>query len=148
LALAEAVTRRKEQGEPNRWAAVDMGFVAAPRARIYDVLVAPQEYPRWWPGARAGTDGVVRMPGLGAVRVRTDRERPGVGVFVQLEGSGFRGDLEWYLEPFKEGTVVYGITNVESVRRWRERRILAVRSGIRSAMVALQGLRGDRGESA
>jgi len=140
--LAEAVTRRKQRGEPNRWAAVDQGFVAAPCARIFDVLSEPPGYPGWWPGARATADGRLRLPGLGAASVRPHRVRPGVGLFVQVDGEGFRGDLEWYLEPYKEGTVVYGITNIESDRRWRERRILAVRSGIHSALVALKDLTG------
>src|SRR5438552_4002901 len=64
--------------------------------------------------------------------------RPGVGLYVRLDARGFPGHLEWFLEPYKEGTVVNAIVNVESARRWRDRRILAVRAGLRLAMVALR----------
>jgi uncharacterized protein YndB with AHSA1/START domain len=114
--------------------------VGSPPARVFEVLEDTAGYPRWWPGAKERPQDRLVLPGFGSVAARATEVRPGVGLFVRLEGRGFRGHVEWFLEPYKEGTVVNGIVNVEAGRRWRERRILAVRAGLRSAMVALRGL--------
>ncbi|MDP9341160.1 MAG: hypothetical protein M3Q23_03415 [Actinomycetota bacterium] len=114
--------------------------MGSPPARVFEVLADPAGYPRWWPGAKQRPEGRLVLPGLGSVAVEATDVRPGVGLFVQVAGQGFSGHVEWFLEPYKEGTVVNGIVNVESAGRWRERRILAVRAGLRSAMVALHAL--------
>jgi hypothetical protein len=46
--------------------------------------------------------------------------------------------LQWYIEPFKDGTVVYGITDVQTARRWSMRRVLRHRASMRRALVALK----------
>ena len=132
------MTRRNTPGGPNRWATADQGFVGTSPARVFEVLAEPAGYPRWWPGARERPPGRLLLPGFGVVAVEATGVRPGVGLYVRLEGRGFRGHLEWFLEPYKEGTVVNAIVNVESARRWQDRRILAVRAGLRLAMVALR----------
>ena len=42
------------------------------------------------------------------------------------------------LNTFKEGTIVYGITDVQTNRRWSARRVLRHRSSMRRALVALK----------
>jgi uncharacterized protein YndB with AHSA1/START domain len=119
-------------------ASVDTGFVAAAPQRVFEVLAQPASYPTWWPGARAGSGSGLELPGIGQVRVRPDDAKPGVELILRLEGRRIGGHLQWYLEPFKEGTVVYGIVDIETERRFGPRRRLAVRAGMRRAMVALK----------
>ena len=103
---------------------------------VFEVLRDPSGYPTWWPGARGG-DGTLVLPGLGGVRVAAEGIRVGVGLTVRLDGDRAEGHLEWYLEPFREGTVVNSITNLWARRRWSPRRSLRLRASIRDAMVAL-----------
>jgi len=141
-AQARAVNDRKQYGGSETVRTWDQGFVGAAPERVFEVLRDPAGYPAWWPGARRLGDGRLRLPGMPPATVAVDRVRPGVGLFVRLSraaGPGGReGHLEWYLEPFEEGTMVNGITDLGAGRRWPSRRVLRVRSGVRSAMVALK----------
>jgi hypothetical protein len=123
--------------------ALDHGFVAAKRERVFEVLRDPTGYAGWWPGARSLGDGRLRVPGLPPVAVSADRVRLGTGLVVRVSGrrpGGIDGHLEWYLETFEEGTVVSCITDLRAPRPWRPRRVLRLRSSVRSAMVALKGM--------
>jgi hypothetical protein len=138
---------RHTPGGPVPVRALDHGFVAARPERVFDVLSDPAGYPAWWPGARTVGDGRVRLPGLPPLRMATDGVRPGTGLFVRVSdgpGGGFEGEIgghmEWYLEAFEEGTVVSCITDLRAACAWRPRRVLRVRAGVRSAMVALKGM--------
>jgi uncharacterized protein YndB with AHSA1/START domain len=117
---------------------VDKGFVAVAPGKVFEVLASPGAYPRWWPGARAGDGDELRLPGVGRVGLRGQDARPGVELVLRLEGRRHGGRLQWYLEPFKEGTVVYGIVDLETERRWTARRARRVRAGVRGALVALK----------
>jgi uncharacterized protein YndB with AHSA1/START domain len=123
-----------------RVASVDTGFVAAAPERVFEVLSAPAGYRAWWPGVSSPGEGELRLPSIGRVAARPDGVEPGVELTLRLEGPRCRGRLQWYLEPYEEGTVVYGIVDVETRRRWRERRRLRVRGTVRSALVALKGM--------
>ena len=123
--------------------ALDHGFVAAKREVVFEVLSDPAGYACWWPGTRSLGDGRLRIPGLRAVSVSADAIRPGTGLMVRVSDPrprGVDGHLEWYLESFREGTVVSCITDLRARRPWRSRRVLRVRSGVRAAMVALKGM--------
>ncbi|HEX9312656.1 MAG TPA: SRPBCC family protein [Actinomycetota bacterium] len=123
--------------------ALDHGFVAAKREMVFEVLRDPEGYAGWWPGARSLGDGRLRVPGLPAVVVSTERVRLGTGLVVRVSDrrpGGINGHLEWYLENFEEGTVVSCIADLRAPRPWRPRRVLRLRSGVRSAMVALKGM--------
>ncbi|HEX9376333.1 MAG TPA: hypothetical protein VGB19_08855 [Actinomycetota bacterium] len=139
-AQARAVNGRKHNGGPEPVRTWDQGFVGASPGRVFEVLREPEGYPAWWPGVRRLGDGRLRLPGMRPATVTVDRVRPGVGLFVRLSGGpgGLEGHLEWYLEPFEEGTMVNGITDLGAGRRWPPRRVLRIRSGLRSAMVALK----------
>ena len=75
---------------------------------------------------------------LGAVSVETSGLREGVEIVLPVAGPRVRGHLQWYLEPFRDGTVVYGITNVQTSRRWSRRKVLRHRTCMRDAIVALK----------
>ncbi|MFL5800042.1 MAG: SRPBCC family protein [Actinomycetota bacterium] len=123
--------------------ALDHGFVAAKRERVFEVLGDPTGYAGWWPGTRSLGDGRLRIPGLPPAVVAADRVRPGTGLVVRISERrprGIEGHLEWYLETFEEGTVVSCIADLRAPRPWRPRRVLRLRSGVRSAMVALKGM--------
>ena len=57
---------------------------------------------------------------------------------MRVEGRAVRGHVQWYLEPFRDGTIVFGITDVETSRSWRPRRVLRHRASIHDALVALK----------
>jgi hypothetical protein len=121
-----------------RVASVDTGFVAAAPQRVFEVLADPTGYAQWWPGVRGGDD-VLRLPGIGRATTRTGGVEPGVELTLRLQARTCAGRLQWYLEPYKEGTVVYGIVDLETPGRWGRRRRIAVRASIHRALVALKG---------
>ena len=118
-------------------ASVDTGFVAASPRRVFEVLADPAGYAGWWPAVRGGD--VLRIPGLGPVAARVDGVEEGVELTLRLTGRGFAGRLQWYLDPYEEGAVVYGIVDLQTRRRWSRRRRFAVRAAVHRALVALKG---------
>jgi len=137
------VIGRKHLGGTAAVRSLDHGFVRAKPQRVFEVLRDPAGYPAWWPGARALDDGRLALPGIPRARVTAGGVRPGTGLSVRFgggRGDASGGHLEWYLEAFEEGTVVSCIVDLRVPREWSERRVLRMRSGIRSAMVALKGM--------
>jgi hypothetical protein len=112
------------------------------------MVTAVSTYASWWPGTRAAQDAsngevALTLPALGRLRVRAAGERPDVGIVLQLSGDA-HGVLEWYLEPFKEGTVINVFLRLSAMpRRWN-RRGLAYRSAIRDGLLSLRTLFEDR----
>jgi hypothetical protein len=121
-----------------RVAEIDQGFVLAPPDRVYGLVVDPDRYPAWWPGVRADGAGRLRFPQLGSVSAVTEVVREGIELYVRVDGPRARGHLQWYLEPFKEGTIVYGVSNVETRGRWSPRRVLRHRASMRDALAAMK----------
>jgi hypothetical protein len=121
-------------------AAHDQGFVPAPPQTVYEVLADVGGYGGWWAGTAVDAEGRPRFAGGPAVAVSAERHRPGVGLFLRL-GPPLDGTLEWYLEPFEEGTVVNSILDVHLAAGGRrlQRRLHRLRSGIRAGLVDLQG---------
>jgi hypothetical protein len=122
-----------------RVAVVDQGFVPASPERAFEMLRLPDAYPGWWPGVRAGRGGI-DLPVLGEVSVSVERVRTGVGLLVGVTGRRASGHLEWYLEPFEEGTLVSCITDLEVRRAWSPRRVRRWRASVRSGLVALEAM--------
>jgi polyketide cyclase/dehydrase/lipid transport protein len=118
---------------------VDQGFVPAPPDRVYARLADLERYPEWWAEARIRRSAdvlVLALPRLGRCEVRQTEERAGRGLVVRLAGRRLAGTLEWYLEPFKEGTVVNAILDLEIARG----RVLRWRRAIRRGLVGLRRL--------
>lgn len=119
----------------------DQGFVPAPPTTVYALISQPHSYPSWWPGATCDRDrgSALWLPLEPGRRkpASIERHRPGVGVFLSLPEH--RGTLEWYLEPFQEGTIVNGLLEVESGSGAgrSERRLVRMRSTVRRALVGL-----------
>jgi hypothetical protein len=105
---------------------------------VFELVRDPARYPEWWPRVRHAGEGVLRFPELGTVRVATDGVRDGVELIVRVEGRGVRGHLQWYLEPFRDGAIVFGITDVETSRAWSRRRVLRHRASFHDALGALK----------
>ncbi|MGH2685693.1 MAG: hypothetical protein ACRDJP_09540 [Actinomycetota bacterium] len=116
----------------------DQGFVTAPPEAVYAALADPSTYRRWWPGASAtGADGVIRLPlGRGTVDARPEGHREGVGLYLTVP----RGSIEWYLEPFEEGSIVNAFSDLDlpGGPRRAARRLHAARSSIHAALVHLK----------
>jgi hypothetical protein len=119
---------------------VDQGFVPAPPGAVYPRLADLERYGEWWPRSRARRENgsvVLRLPGGPPAIASVRKVRPGIGLVIGLEGSRVGGSLEWYLEPFKDGTVVNAILELEAAGR---RRTMRLRRGIREGLVALRRL--------
>jgi uncharacterized protein YndB with AHSA1/START domain len=112
----------------------DQGFVGVPPDGVFRVLADPATYPTWWPGARANGSGVSLPIRRGTRRFSVDRQREGIGLYLVSEG----GSLEWYLEPFDDGTIVNVFLDFEGAGR-SARRLLRMRGAIRAALVGLKG---------
>jgi hypothetical protein len=121
---------------------VDQGFVAAPHVSVYGILADVQAYPVWWPGAEVRSSGEelrLRLPGGPLAPAVAGGHREGVGLILHL-GPPYSGTLEWYLEPFEEGTVVNSILHVDlpGGPGRSARRLLRLRAEIHRAMAALR----------
>jgi hypothetical protein len=121
---------------------VDQGFVTAPHVSVYGILADVQAYPAWWPGAEvrsSGEDLRLRLPGGPSAPAVARGHREGVGLTLHL-GPPYSGTLEWYLEPFEEGTVVNSILHVDlpGGPRRSARRLRRLRVGIHRALAALR----------
>jgi polyketide cyclase/dehydrase/lipid transport protein len=119
---------------------IDQGFVPAPPERVYARLADVGRYGEWWPGAHVDTNGDgsrLRLPRLPEVGLSVVGDRSGTGLTLRLRGRGLAGSLEWYLEPFKDGTMVNAILDLDGASA---RRTMRVRAALRSGLVALRGL--------
>ncbi|MCA1727746.1 MAG: hypothetical protein LC722_08910 [Actinobacteria bacterium] len=114
----------------------DQGFVPAAPAQVYEVLADPGSYPSWWPGAQPSPEGVVLPLRRGLPPSRTDRLRDGLGLHLLSDAQ----DLEWYLEPFDDGTIVNVLVDVPDAPPGRrgERRLLRMRGAVRRGLVGLK----------
>lgn len=111
----------------------DQGFVAAAPGEVYTLLAEPVSYPGWWPGTRANGEGVLLPLGRRPRHATPDRKREGIGLYLVFGGDS----LEWYLEPFDDGTIVNAFLDVEAARR-ASRRLLRMRASVRTGLVGLK----------
>jgi hypothetical protein len=79
----------------------------------------------------------VRFPFLGEMSCSVEVVRPETEIVVRIEGARARGHLLWYLESFKDGTIAFVVTNVDTSRRWSARRVLRHRAEMRAGLLAL-----------
>ena len=121
-----------------RVAEIDRGFVRVAPDRVFELVSTPDRYPAWWPGVRAEDEGRLRFPEMGMVEASTDRVKPGIELLVRVRSDAVQGRLQWYLERFRNGTIVYGITDIETKRPWSPRRVLRHRASIHRALRALK----------
>jgi hypothetical protein len=120
----------------------DQGFLSAPPPAVYRALEDVSRYGLWWPGIRVDTHGegvgMVLSAGV-AGPVRIEGRRQDVGLVIEL-GHPARGTLEWYLEPFEEGTIVNAILNLDlpAPRRRAARAMRRARASVRRGLVGLR----------
>jgi uncharacterized protein YndB with AHSA1/START domain len=122
--------------------AVDQGFVATPPGPVFRVLTDVPSYPSWWPGTEVRSlEGRfrVRLPGGPMVPAVTGGHREGVGLTIRLDPP-YSGTLEWYLEPFEEGTVVSSILHLDlpGGPRRSARGLRRLRAGVHGGLLALR----------
>ena len=116
----------------------DRGFVAAPPPEVHRVLADTGSYSLWWPGAGGTSDGPVLPLGRRRVRARPHGHREGLGLHLALERPA--GGLEWYLEPFDDGTIVNAFLHLERISpdARGHRSLLRMRGSVRRALVGLK----------
>ena len=123
-----------------RLQAHDQGYVAAAPEAVYATVADPSTYPRWWPGASTtGTDGGVRIPlGSSTVDARPEGHREGLGLYLAVP----HGSIEWYLEPFEDGSIVNVFSDLDlpGGARAAARRLHGARSSVHTALVHLKRL--------
>lgn len=129
---------------------VDEVYVEAEPADVYRTLIAFGKDFGWWPGARATSDGkrlAVSLPAGRGRRVRfdagVDGVRPDEGLVWVFEGGDLSGHGEWWLEPFKDGTIVHYYLEAERAGGGTSRiasRIKRHRWAIRRGLNALKDL--------
>jgi hypothetical protein len=119
-------------------AALDHGFVRAAPSKVFELLRDPAGYSGWWPGSGGGADGALRLPVLGEFRMDATDLVDGVGLTLRLEGRGLRGHLQWHIDPFRDGSIVYAGTVLEPAGRLSARRLLRYRASLRRAFVGLK----------
>jgi len=134
----------------------DEFFIDAPPARVLDELADAARIKDWWPGVRVGGDEdrlKVRAPAFRRVsaavefEARLDGLRPGEGLTWWIEKGELVGRGEWWLEAFKNGTIVHYYLDVERGDRARARRLStlvrrhrwAVRRGVNALKDRLEG---------
>ena len=113
----------------------DQGFVAAHPERVYETLANPASYAAWWPGARVVPEGVL-LPFRRRPRPATaDRHRNDVGLHLVSPDE----ELEWYLEPFDDGTIVNVFLQLTDAQgRSSHRRLRRMRGAVRTGLVGLK----------
>ena len=126
----------------------DRGWVPGPPHDVYRIVESIHTYRSWWHGIELDEGETERhvtltLPALGRVKASAAGQRPGAGVIIQLVGD-VDGVLEWFLEPFKEGTVANVFLRLAArPRRWK-RGEETYRSAIRASLVALRTMFEDR----
>ena len=130
-------------------------FIDAPPAEVYRALVTLGKDTSWWPGAQsssAGKEFTLRAPASRLARVSftatVDGVRPDEGLTWWLIKGEIKGRAEWWLEAFKEGTIVHYYLDVEPGEGWRRmpsrirRHRWAVRRGVNALKDELEGTGG------
>lgn len=123
-------------------------FVDAPPEDVYRALITFGKDASWWPGAKTQTQGTTIRLVLPAGRVarvrlhaRVDNVRPDEGLVWWFEAGDIAGRGEWWLERFKDGTIVHYFLEAErGAKRARSlpSRIRRHRWAIRRGMNALK----------
>lgn len=107
----------------------DDGFVRAPAADCYRALSEVAAWATWWPGTRVGERGgkdtfrlrIGRGPWRIDLDVRAHGWRHERGFHLAVTGD-LAGDIEFWLEPGWDGTVVHHLATLDGGSRGRHRR--------------------------
>lgn len=128
----------------------DDGFVRAPAADCYPVLTHLAAWPEWWPGTRVATRPgedhhrvtVGRGPGRLALEVRGHDWRHDAGFHLTVDGT-LNGEVEFWLEPGWDGTVVHHLATLRGrrrdlgrYRRWARAGLFGIKDRVQAAVLA------------
>jgi hypothetical protein len=138
--------------------ATDELFIHASPEAVQRKLLGLSEDASWWPGARAGGGyGWVTLDvpvGLRRGRIRLKASIPNSreweGFTWTLEEGDLVGRAEWWLEAFKDGTIVHYFLDAERAPRARRRLSSVLRRhrwAIRRGLNALKDLLEERAKS-
>lgn len=119
----------------------DQGFVAAPPTDVYRTVADLGRYPSWWDAVHVdpGDPATIALEPRVTAPVRRRQEREGTGLFLEL-GPPYDGTLEWYLEPFEDGTIVNCLLDIELAgsRRRVRLRLWRLRARVRAGLVGIK----------
>ena len=116
----------------------DQVFVAVPPEDVDARLADGDGYPVWWPGSAVSADGLLLALGRERLSSRIEGRREAIGMWLPL--PDLDGSVEWYLEPFEEGTIVNAFLDVvlENRPRAAARRLRRMRISVHRALVSLK----------
>lgn len=134
-----------------RSASNDDVFIDAPPSAVHRALLQAGAGAAWWDGAVIRADGTALVVRARVARIRprtcfratVGTVRPDEGFTWHVDGAEVRGTAEWWLEPFKAGTIVHHVFDAEragwrrlatSVKRYR----WAIRRGMLGLKDALE----------
>jgi hypothetical protein len=114
----------------------DQGFVRAAPHEVFKRLDELSGYPGWWPGSEARDGGIVLPLAKRLPPATRDHRRENVGLLLRFKGDS----LEWYLEPFDDGTIVNAFLDIRAAGSPARagRRVLRMRRGLRGGLVGLR----------
>ncbi|GAC1410057.1 MAG: hypothetical protein NVSMB57_03310 [Actinomycetota bacterium] len=131
--------------------ATDEIFIDAPADDVYRALLTFGKDAAWWPGAKTSSEGKrlrVTLP-VGRVsrlsfEANIDNVRPDEGLTWWMDVGELNGRGEWWLEPFKDGTIVHYYLEVEQNGRRKiddavERHRFAIRRGMNALKDEMEG---------
>lgn len=99
------------------------------------MLAQPDSYSTWWPGAEPLEERVLLPLRRRPRPAVAERHCNGVGLHLVSPDE----ELEWYLEPFDDGTIVNAFLEVpDAPGRRAERRLRRMRASIRAGLVGLK----------
>ena len=129
----------------------DDGFVRAPAAACYRALTHVAAWSQWWPGTRvrerAGDDEFAVRLGRWPRRLRLDVRAHGWrherGFRLAVTGD-LDGELEFWLEPGWDGTVVHHLATLHGgttaqqrrYRRWARHGLWGVKDHVQGGVLA------------
>ena len=116
----------------------DQVFVAASPRDVDARLADGDGYPVWWPGSARSEGGLVLALGRERLVSRIEGRREAVGMWLPL--PDLDGSVEWFLEPFEEGTIVNAFLDVvlDDGPRAAARRLRRMRVSVHRALVSLK----------
>jgi hypothetical protein len=139
--------------------ATDELFIETSPEAVQRALLGLSEDSSWWPGARSGGGygwvtldvPVGRARGRVKLKASIPNSREWEGFTWTLEEGELVGRAEWWLEAFKDGTIVHYYLDAERGLRARRRRLSTVvrrhRWAIRRGLNALKDLLEARSET-
>ena len=121
-------------------------YIEAPPDEVYRALITFGKDSSWWPGAKTSSEGKRLRASLPSGRIskvsfeaNVDNVRPDEGLIWWMDAGDITGRGEWWLEGFKQGTILHYYLEVsDGNARVIDRHRDAIRKGMHALKQELQ----------